>query len=92
MLPHVLEFNYTACPERFAALARLLDLAGPEAVADWVREMNAAVDIPPRLRDYGVQAEMVPQMVSKAMEDGCHQNNPRPCTADDFRALYLAAL
>jgi alcohol dehydrogenase class IV len=92
MLPHVLEFNYPACPERFAALARVLGLAGPEAVAGWVREMNAAVGIPARLRDHGVQGEMVPAMVVKAMEDGCHLNNPRPCTADDMRALYLAAL
>jgi alcohol dehydrogenase class IV len=30
--------------------------------------------------------------VPKAMEDGCHQCNPRPTTAADMEALYLQAL
>jgi alcohol dehydrogenase class IV len=92
MLPHVLEFNYSACPERFAVLARSAGLAGGPLLAGWVREMNAAVGIPARLRDYGVREEMLPEMVAKALEDGCHLNNPRSCTADDMRALYVAAL
>jgi alcohol dehydrogenase class IV len=92
MLPHVLEFNYPACPEKYALLARRLDLPGAEGVATWIREMNAAVGIPARLGEYGVREEMIATMVPKAMEDGCHQNNPRPCTSDDMRALYLAAL
>lgn len=91
MLPFVLEFNYPACLEKYAVLARLLKLPQPEALADWVRELNAAVGIPARLREHGVREEMVPEMVPRAMEDGCHVNNPRPCTADDMRALYLAA-
>lgn len=92
LLPHVLAFNHSACPERFATLARVLNLARSEDVAPWVAEMNATVGIPPRLSEYGVREEMVPAMVAKALEDGCHLNNPRPCTADDMRALYLAAL
>jgi alcohol dehydrogenase class IV len=92
LLPHVLEFNHSSCPERYATVARLLHLAGPDALASWVRELNAAVGIAPRLRDYRVREERVPEMVEKAMQDGCHLNNPRPCTADDMRALYLSAL
>jgi hypothetical protein len=61
-------------------------------VVEWVRGLNAAVGIPATLRAFGVTEAMVPEMVLKAMEDGCHQNNPRPCTAEDMRALYLAGL
>ena len=32
------------------------------------------------------------KMIPLAMQDGCHQLNPRPCTEDDFRRLYHAAL
>jgi alcohol dehydrogenase class IV len=92
LLPHVLEFNRPACPERYAMIARLLGLSGPDALAAWVRELNAAVGIAPRLRDYGVSEEIVPEMVEKAMQDGCHLNNPKSCTAEDMRMLYLAAM
>jgi alcohol dehydrogenase class IV len=38
-----------------------------------------------------VKAEMVPEIVAKALEDTCHLTNPRPCTSDDFAALLKAA-
>jgi alcohol dehydrogenase class IV len=35
---------------------------------------------------------MIPLMVPKAMEDGCHLLNPRPTTAEDMEMLYRQAL
>ena len=64
----------------------------PNPSKEWVRDLNAAVGIPDKLRTFGITAEMIPPMVEKAMLDGCHLNNPRPCTAEDMRALYAAAL
>jgi 4-hydroxybutyrate dehydrogenase len=98
LLPHVLEFNAPACPEKFGVIARTLQLDGPSGKSAagrtqaWVSDLNADVGIPAALREFGVREEMVPEMVAKALEDGCHLNNPRPCTAEDMRALYLAAL
>jgi alcohol dehydrogenase class IV len=93
LLPHVLEFNRTACPDRYIVLTRFLDLPPqPESVSQWVRDLNDAIGIPDKLSAFGVTAEMIPDMVEKATEDGCHVNNPRPCTAEDMRALYEAAL
>jgi 4-hydroxybutyrate dehydrogenase len=98
LLPYVLAFNAPACPEKYAVIARTLQLDVPphgspaEAVVAWVRDLNAAVGIPATLSSFGVTAAMVPEMVPKALEDGCHQNNPRPCAAEEMRALYLAAL
>ena len=28
----------------------------------------------------------------RAIADTCHQTNPRPCTADDFRRIFAAAM
>jgi 4-hydroxybutyrate dehydrogenase len=93
LLPYVLEFNAEACPQLYRDIAKTLDLpAQPEAVVQWVRDLNASIGIPAKLNSFGITAEMIPAMVEKALLDGCYRTNPRPCTAADMRALYEAAL
>ncbi len=89
MLPFVLEFNQSVVAQRLAGLAALF---GGGNIADRVRELNERAAIAPRLRDYGVTAEVLPALADKAIQDGCHQLNPRPCTREDLLALYRAAL
>jgi alcohol dehydrogenase class IV len=89
LLPFVLEFN------RPAVVQRLQDLEaqfGGGDIAAQVRDLNRRVGIAPRLRDYGVTEAALPALADKAIQDGCHQLNPRPCTRDDLLALYRAAL
>jgi 4-hydroxybutyrate dehydrogenase len=78
LLPAVLEYNEAAVSSRIAELFS----------ADQVRGLNERLGIAPRLRDYGVKEEMLPALADKAIQDGCHQNNPRPCTREDLLALY----
>jgi 4-hydroxybutyrate dehydrogenase len=93
LLPPVLEFNAVVVPERLADIATVLELRRePQEVIDWVRDLNRAIGIAGHLREYGVAEGLIPSMVEKAMQDGCHVNNPRACTADDMRRLYEAAL
>jgi len=87
LLPAVLEYNQPAVPERIADLAALL---GGDA-AGRVRELNRRVSIKPRLRDWGVSETILPALADKAVQDGCHQLNPRPCTREDLLALYYQA-
>ena len=89
MLPFVLDFN------RVAVSARLADLEaqfGGGDIANQVRDLNQRVGIAPRLSDYGVAEAALPALADKAIQDGCHQLNPRPCTREDLLALYCAAL
>jgi len=88
LLPAVLEYNQAAVPERIATLATLL--SGGDA-AEHVRELNRRVSIKPRLRDWGVSESVLPALADKAVQDGCHQLNPRPCTREDLLALYRQA-
>ena len=93
VLPYTVDFNASACPERFADIAQVLDLPRtPEAISGWVRALNASIGIPDNLRGFGVTEAMIAPMVAKALEDGCWRSNPRPCTAEDIEALYRAAL
>ncbi len=89
LLPAVLEFN------RPVAARRLQDLAaqfGGGDIVELVRDLNRRLGIAPRLRDYGVTEAALPALADKAVQDGCHQLNPRPCTREDLLALYRAAL
>jgi len=88
LLPAVLEYNRSAEPERIAHLATLL---GGGDAADRVRELNHRVSIKPRLRDWGVSEAILPALADKAVQDGCHQLNPRSCTREDLLELYRQA-
>jgi alcohol dehydrogenase class IV len=93
MLPYVLKFNAGACAQKLNDVAKVLDLPDiPEAVGEWITQLNSKIGIPDKLRGFGVTAEMIPALTEKAMQDGCHLFNPRPCTAADMRSLYEQAL
>jgi hypothetical protein len=77
LLPAVLEYNAAVRTSPYSA--------------DQIRALNEQLSIAPRLRDYGVTEEILPKLADKAIQDGCHQNNPRPCTREDLLALYQAA-
>lgn len=89
LLPFVLEYNRPVVSGRLAELAALF---GGGDIVERVRELNRRVGIAPRLRDYGVAEAALEGLADKAIQDGCHQLNPRPCTRDDLLALYREAL
>jgi len=88
LLPVVLEFNRSAAGGRMGDLSELFGGGDP---AERVRELNRRLGIKPRLRDWGVAEEALPGLADKAIQDGCHQLNPRSCTREDLLALYRAA-
>jgi alcohol dehydrogenase class IV len=100
LLPHVLDFNRHVSEGRLRdlALAMELDLthqpasAAATAVIARVRKLLQEIDIPEHLGELGVTREMIPMLVRKALEDACHQLNPRPCSEADMVALYEKAL
>jgi alcohol dehydrogenase class IV len=93
LLPYVLAFNADACPEKYRDIAKTLDLPPtPEAVVQWVHNLNTAIGIPSKLRSNGITEEMVPALVEKAKLDGCYLTNPKRVTASDMSRLYHEAL
>ena len=100
LLPHVLEFNRLTSQDRLRDLAMAMEIdvhglsvaQAASAAIERVRRLLKEVAIPERLSDYGIKREMIPALAKKAMEDGCHLLNPRPCAESDMVSLYQAAL
>ena len=93
LLPHVMDFNRTAAPERYAAVGEAMG-AGKDAKAS-VRatfDLLENVGIGKRLSEYGVTDDKIAPMAKDAIQSGNIAVNPRTTTLADIEALYRAAL
>jgi alcohol dehydrogenase class IV len=93
MIDHVMRFNADAAGAKMAELARVCG-AGVSAAdfVSWLGKLKAEVGIPATLAARGVTAAHIPALVEVAVKDTCHQTNPKPCTAEDFRRIFAAAI
>lgn len=100
LLPYVMEWNKTACVERFRDIAeamgvRVANFNDKDAADQAVKAMAdlcAAVDIPTGLRSFNVPEEAIPAMAEEASKiDRLMRNNPRKLTAADIEKIYRAA-
>ncbi|MCR5276116.1 MAG: iron-containing alcohol dehydrogenase [Bacteroidales bacterium] len=92
----VMRFNRPACLERYAAIARALDLpvsgdAGHDAdlAIDYVAALSASCGIPQHLAEVGIRAEDIPEMAAMAMNvTRLLRNNPREIQLQDVIEIY----
>ncbi len=92
-LPGVVRFNGQQDSTQYERIAVALGcLEPPDNPASWVADFlidfNRSIGITQRLRDLQVPHEKLPELATKAMEDGCHLSNPRRCTEADMLRLY----
>ncbi|WP_119153520.1 iron-containing alcohol dehydrogenase [Caldimonas tepidiphila] len=101
LLPSVMAFNLEGSERRFAAMARAMgldvdgmdDAAAGAAFVQALRELNADLGIPSSLRELGIREEDLDGLVDGAAKvTRLLDNNPRPMSRDDMRALYAALL
>ena len=93
MIDTVLDWNYEAAPAKFDELAHVCGVpGGGQAFTGWLRHLKASIGIVGPLSAHGVTAAHIPRLVEIATADICHQTNPRPCNADDFKKLFEAVL
>ena len=105
MIDHVMRFNLPSATAKLAELARVArvphgdagsDAARAEAFVAWLSALKAQLGIPAKLSEHrgarAVTNDDIDRLVEVAVADTCHQTNPRPCTASDFRHLFAAAL
>jgi maleylacetate reductase len=76
MLPHVLRYNRPVNAERQARVSEALGRPG-EPAADVVAELIAALGLPMRLRDVGVEPEQLDRIAELSMHDRWIHTNPR---------------
>ncbi len=90
-LPAVVDFNTAAVPERVERVRALLN---PQAASlgEALRGLRAQLGLANGLGAHGVTRADIPKLAAKAIQDGCHASNPRPCTEADLASLYEASL
>ena len=93
-IPYGMEFNIAGNEAKFDRIARTLGLQDEtgEAVVKYLFDLNAAINIPHKLRDVGVKEEHIETLSDLAIADFAHPNNPKPVSREDFKQLYQRAL
>ena len=101
MIDHVMRFNVSAATRKMAEMARVAEIAGAskmndadaaEAFIEWLVALKAKLGIPAKLGEVGVDSSHIDALVDIAINDICHQTNPRPCTRDDFARIFAGAI
>jgi len=100
ILPHVMEFNLQACPDRFRDIAIAMgeDVAGLDTYAAAVRsiiavkQLIADIGLAKGLADIGLKEEFIPLLSQNAMKDACIVTNPRSASQKEIEAIYRKAM
>ncbi len=104
MIDHVMRFNMPSAIGKMAELAHVVGAAVPgtlpeasaEAFVGWLGKLKVDLAIPATLSAYGgkravTQAD-IEALADVAIDDICHQTNPRPCTREDFQRIFAEAM
>jgi len=100
MLPHVMRYNLTGNPEKYAAIAALMGkeiegLPSLEAAllsVEAAEELLTTVQIPFRLHDYGIPKDDFPKLVEGGMKfSRLFVLNPRDLKEEDLFWIYEQA-
>ena len=102
MIDHVMRFNRIAATGKMAELAHVVGVgagsveARAQSYIDWLVALKRDLGIPQTLAAYAstrpVTRGDIPALVAIAIDDICHQTNPRPCTREDFERIFGEAI
>ncbi|MDI3535158.1 MAG: hypothetical protein PWQ82_1523 [Thermosediminibacterales bacterium] len=100
LLPHIMEFNAIAQPDRFIEIAKamgenvdgLTELEAAYKAVEAVKKLSKDVGIPEKLSDVGVKEEAIEDMAKDAMKSGNILVNPRKTNINDVIELYKKAM
>ncbi len=99
LLPHVLRFNFSAAPERYAEISIALGVARngstlttAEHGVDFLTQLSRDCGVPQKLSDLKISRDAIPSLAKSAMQvQRLLKNNLRPLTEADAAQIYAAA-
>lgn len=99
LLPHVMRFNFSAAPSRYAEVATALgverngsDLTTAEHGVEFLTQLSRDCGVPQTLGGLNIPRTAIPGMAQAAMQvTRLLKNNLRPLTEADARQIYEAA-
>ncbi len=104
MIDHVMRFNLKSATAKMAELAHVvgagvagaLPEASAEAFIDWLAALKRDLGIPATLSGHAAKRPVtradIPALADVAINDTCHQTNPRKCTRADFERIFAEAM
>jgi alcohol dehydrogenase class IV len=92
ILPAVLRFNADYCDDKYQRLAAVMGLSSEADLAATIEDLNSRLGLPASLREVGVGDDVIPRMIEGAVADHSGASNPRPASAEDYQALFAAAM
>lgn len=98
-LPHVVAFNASTVPDRYARLARAFGIntggrPREEVIDDLIaglRQLASDCGLITQLRDLGIPEDALPMLAEQAFGDGAIYHNPVAPTVDDLLGILQAA-
>ena len=99
LLPHVMRFNFSAAPERFAEIAVALGRprqssahSQAENGVQWLTQLSRDCGVPQTLSELNIPSAAIPSLARSAMQvTRLLQNNLRPLAETDAIGIYEAA-
>jgi alcohol dehydrogenase class IV len=97
LLEHVMAYNWSAAPERYAAIGRAMGLdegrcGDRGTVLDAVAGLRRAAGVERTLGDMRLDRSSIPRLAENALRDACMVTNPRRPEPGDVEGLYEQAL
>lgn len=97
-LPYVIQFNAKKCADRYATIARSINLEGNtdeelvDSLVAFVQGLNKKMSIPLTLKEYGIAEDAFNDKVEliseRAIEDACTGSNPREISKEEMVKLF----
>lgn len=100
ILPHVMEYNLSACPEKFRDIAEAMGenvtglslVAAAEQAVVAVRQLIADIGLAKGLGELGLTGEFIPLLSKNALKDACLVTNPRAAGLVDIETIFRKCL
>lgn len=100
LLPHVMEFNFIAAPQKFYTIAQLMGIdtrgltekAAAIKVIELIKEISRDVGAPQTLSEIGLKNEHIHAISKAALKDACLITNPRDASIKDIENLIKRAM
>ena len=99
LLPYVMAYNIQHAQAKYARIAQLMGidttgmgvLTAARRAVERVQELMGAIGLPQRLGPLGFKTEDLWLIVEGSLPSGSFKHNPRPLTAEDAKAILMAA-